>query len=118
MSYNIDSSEYLKGKLRILKKTARDLYEKYQDEMAEINFLDTKVFNGPDDLDKEIDIDKLWWYGEGSGYSYEALKDILTHTKGKADILFTWEGGDSHTGLRVTNGKVKEMAIKIGLSDE
>lgn len=49
----------------------------------------------------------FWFHGEGSGWAFDALRDvILPRFTGRADIVICWEGGDSYTGLRVVEGKV------------
>lgn len=112
MSYNIDSSEYKSGKLTISAAEARRLIKKHGDNLPEgcfLNEIDTTE-------DGDLEIKDFWWYGEGSGHAYhEILEDILAKTKGKATLLFVWEGGDSHTGLKVNNGKVSEAKVKIEL---
>jgi hypothetical protein len=62
-------------------------------------------------------ITTIRWYGEGSGSTMETLTGkILPSTLGCADILFTWEGGDSHSGLIVNDGKVIEADVRFVLT--
>ena len=56
--------------------------------------------------------------GEFSGNSEDALLAALQKTKGSAELLLTWEGGDSFTGLRVVDGKVTKHDIRFSLGDE
>ena len=119
MSYNIDYSEYLKGKLTIKVLDAVELYRKLKDDMPECNFIEEIVDNPNYELNDVVGIENPWWYGEFSGHSYETtLRTCLVKTKGKATILFVWEGGDSQTALEVNNGKIKEKKVKVTVEDE
>lgn len=60
----------------------------------------------------------VWWQGEGSGSSFDALKDVLSSFDGEADLVLTWEGGDSHTGLRLRNHVVTEHEVAFALGKE
>lgn len=63
----------------------------------------------------EMVITDPWWYGEGSGWSFDTLKEtILPATTGKADLLFVWEGAE-FSGLRVENGVVTEHDVELSL---
>lgn len=115
MSCNIDSSEYISGKLRISKKDCVDLikecYGCYLPEECFLLDLDLDSVEKDDDL---IEILNPSWSGMGSGYSYEgSLQKVLSKTKGRAIILFIWEGGDNKTALKVDNGKVTKGKVKI-----
>lgn len=62
-------------------------------------------------------ITNLRWNGEGSGRTLKTLTEkLLPATLGSADILFTWEGGDSHSGLIVNDGKVIEADVRFVLT--
>jgi hypothetical protein len=114
MSYNIDSSEYARGKLTITASAARKLKAKYGDDLPEGNFL----WEIPDDAEGIQVIENPWWYGGGSGHTYDdILPEILKHTKGAATITFTWEGGDSHTALCVEDGVVSKKKAKVVVDD-
>ncbi len=118
MSYNIDSTEYLKGKLFITRKVARMAQEEYVDDLPESNLLDGLKLDSKLPDDDVLEIKSPWWSGTGSGHSYdEVLPAILALTTGTADIMFTWEGGDSVTGLRVVEGKVSKKKVKQSLED-
>lgn len=61
----------------------------------------------------------LWWSGEGSGWSFDAfIAHLLPRFTGSADLVACWEGGDSYTGLRVSNGKVTEREVVRSLGKE
>ena len=120
MSYNINSSEYLSGgPLKISRGKAREIldeigWDEGSGEIAECNFLDELDLNPKLDQDELLEIKSPWWSGEHSGGTYGVLqKRVLPHTKGTAIILFTWEGGDSRTALRVADGKVTVKKVKV-----
>ena len=53
-----------------------------------------------------IEITNFQHSGEGSGYAYDKLIEILHLTKGSLDAVLVWEGGDSISHLTVKDGKV------------
>lgn len=115
MSYNIDSQEIVRGSLEIDPVKARAWHAKHKDDVPECSFVDPhfECYPGTDDI---APFTKPWWYGEGSGNTEELYQQALAElTKGDADIVLTWEGGDSFTGLRVKNGVVTEMGVKFTL---
>lgn len=111
MSYNVDSVEYLDGKLFIDRTKAQELLATL--ELPESHMLDSLDFRAQSD---RLEIKHPWWGGSGSGHFYDtSLLELLRNTTGSADLLFVWEGGDSMTALRVENGKVTKMNPKITL---
>ena len=117
MSYNITHTEYVRGKLKIKRAEAARLKREHRDFLPEMNFLDDidDDVGTPEDL---VEIEVPSWNGEHSGHDYDFLPGILSCTRGKALILFVWEGGESQTGLEVDNGSVKTKKIKIATEDE
>ena len=119
MSCNIDSSKYIEGTLSIKRSDAERLYRKYDHvyglpEGGPFDHID--IFG--DDPDAILEIKSWDWSGNLSGNAYDtSLPDILQHTVGKASLLFTWEGGDSVTGLSVDNGVVTQKKVKVVLED-
>lgn len=122
MSYNVDSSEIIEQEnFRLDAEIIKELKLAHYDgqlKLAEGNFMDliddkefvTIAKNGDNIFNKGY----FWWYGAFSGNSYDILvKEMLPKFKGKAKILFTWEGGDSHSGLIVEDGNVREGKVKI-----
>lgn len=104
MSYDIDSIDYLSGELKLPVPV-------YLPNLG-IDYLPEGCFLlHPEETMDGHTIKKLWWHGEGSGNGFEDFKKILACTVGEADLLICWEGGDSYTGLRVTNGKVVEHEV-------
>ena len=119
MSYNIDHSEYIKGKLSIKRKQAQIVLEEYGQDLPEGNFLDELDLSNKLPDDELLPIAKFWWYGEGSGYAYEdILPKIVPHLKGTASIHFIWEGGDSQTAIEIKNGKMTKKKVKTVVEDE
>lgn len=58
------------------------------------------------------------WQGEGSGPTYETLKTVLAAFHGEADLLLTWCGGHSHSGLRLRDHAVTEHFVTMKLVQE
>lgn len=109
MSYNCDGAEYLSGKLYIDRATGQKLIEEHGDDLPESSLLDYVAQKGADDC---VEIKNPSWCGSGSNYHYPKLFiKILEHTKGTADIMLTWEGGDSFVGFRVIDGKVTQHEV-------
>lgn len=117
MSYNIDSVSTLVLDAYMLAKDVRRLYQKYDGGMAEIHFLED--MEGPaetalaaGDPDRKIPLKGLQWYGEGSGNSYdETLPKIAKKIMGTVEAIFTWEGGDAVSGVRIEDGVFEEVEV-------
>lgn len=68
--------------------------------------------------DKDYDLDPKW-QSTWSGNSFDVLKErILPATRGSADIVYTWEGGEFHTGIRVRDGVVTEHEVVFALGEK
>ena len=111
MSYDINAIEYISGKLFMTDETRTRLRDDLL--LPESCFLDDieECFSGDE-------LVKPWWSGEGSGRCEDELRAALAQTTGIADLLLTWEGGDSHSGLRVVNGKVTPHEVFFALGKE
>jgi hypothetical protein len=136
MSYNINTHEIVHWKnLRIsrasLRKFFADMREAKDPDMQslpELNpfddlrrsvvFRDDDLWKVADGDDQDIALKNLSWGGEWSGHSYELLKDLLRRTLGEADVIYTWEGGDSFSGLRVRDGVVTEHEVTWAIGKE
>jgi hypothetical protein len=115
MSYNIDSTQYISGKLRIRPADVKRLLKKYEGDLPEDCFLYDIACSGR----VPVDIESPSWQGTWSGNSYELLeKTVLPFTTGQAVIAFIWEGGDSITALEVIDGVVKARKAKISVELE
>lgn len=126
MSYNVDTTDYLSGSLTMTVAECRRLASKYDGDLPECCFLDLDEDEGDGLADHniiEISAPDMW-SGSGSGRALidkpgrlsPMAAEIFAATRGEADILFTWEGGDSFTGLRVRDGVVTfhEVEMKLG----
>ena len=112
MSYNVDSAVIIRGEVRMR-------HEKYlawrerEGELPEIH-----PFHVEDHLEERLDenrrfvFEDFWWGGMSSNdYYYQTLPLIAADLEGDADVLFTWEGGDSHTIVRFRDGKAVEHDV-------
>lgn len=115
MSYNIDSVDYISGKLRMTPAAEKELLDaiRYPPENCFLHDLARAC-----ELDPPYVIHRVSWSGEGSGRAYEDLLAALSKTQGEADLLLTWERGDCFGGVRVRNGKVTEHEIEHKLGRE
>lgn len=86
------------------------------DLMAEIKALRADLAS----LRDELRASKFWWSGECSGGTWEEtfLPKIAPKIRGTIEAVVTWEGGDSHTGLRIRDGKVTEPEVVMTLVAE
>ncbi len=111
MSYNIDSVEYISGRLGIsdfrMVEARRVVSEEDRPEMCFLN----------DDEPGYLHASGLWC-SDGSGHGWDAFKLALTFTHGQAELLVCWEGGDSFSGLRVRCGVVTEHKVVHSLGEE
>lgn len=116
MSYNIDDASYIPGTgpLRMRPSAARRAVKAIRDR-PKSNFVDG--------IDRDVDDDEPQafrspnWTGEGSGNTFSEYLRVLAMTEGSADILLTWEGGDSMSGLRVRDGVVTQHKIVVSLGE-
>ncbi len=113
MSFNISHTETLCSTLRISRENVAKAEEI---ELPELNPLDDLEF-GEDDY---ATIEELSWSSEGSGNAHEdgRLAAFVALTEGEADIIFTWEGGEAHSGLRIREGKMAECEVVMALAPE
>jgi|ERR1700722_2810497 len=118
MGYNVSSCGYLNGKLSIDRAIAGRLYRKMRKEnkLAECNLLEDFADCEADESGTVSVIKHLWWCGCNSRDT-ENLEEILRHTTGSAEILLTWERGDSFSGYSVNDGVVTEKKVKHTLED-
>lgn len=118
MSYNINSTEILSGSLSM--KASKVLaWRARRRDLPELCPLDDLPGNGAllQDLNADIPLQKFWWSGEFSGHAYDLLAEFVADVQGEADILFTWEGGDSFSGIRIKDGKFTEHKVVMALGD-
>jgi hypothetical protein len=108
MSYNIDSIEVIYSQGFSIGPRYEELAEKYAGEAPETN-----VFYDDWNINRGF-----WWSGEGSGSSYDVMLDVLSSFNGEADLVLTWEGGDSFEGLRLRDHKVTKHKVVMTLGEE
>lgn len=115
MSYNIDSIDIVSGELQItplaLLRFAREVEADPDGYLPEgmSDALHVAVDGGRDrGFMDGCKIVRIPWYGEGSGNTELRLRDFLGRCDGTAALLLCWEGGDSYTGLIVSDGEVTD----------
>jgi hypothetical protein len=122
MSYNVDSTEYIggTGPLTITAAAHDELRAEinHLSDTAEVSWFTQKVAVTHSGFGTVFNVVKPWWYGQGSGRAFDMFVKSLTYTRGSADILVTWEGGDSFSGLRVRDGVVTRHEIVHALGEE
>jgi hypothetical protein len=127
MSYNVDHAEIIYNNNFRMSVRSWNAFEKqadkYELEVPEIHPFDDERFKKSDDK-KDVLLHRFPWGGEGSGWATQSthgkstLEKILAKTKGDADIVLTWEGGDSHSGVRVRDGKITWHEVVMALGEE
>ena len=127
MSYDATSAHYLMGKLTITRSRVLEaLGILGPNDIPECGFIADLLWDGrndvaPEDLPEgDIELATPGFTGEGSGYSWESglyLK-ALGLTRGRADILIVWGGGESFSGMRVRDGSVTVREVVISLGEE
>lgn len=117
MGYSIDSVRYLgDGRLAVRAGDAKLFLDEHEDDLPEGNFFDALSLKRTTPDDEMLPVETPHWYGNNSGRTYPDLffKSLAT-TRGDADLLVVWEGGDSQTGVRVRGGVASEAKVKISL---
>jgi hypothetical protein len=122
MSYNIDTDYALTIKAHMTAKSIRTLFKAHCRNLPEDNFLENlhDSLTGDEEDSDLIPLKNVTWRCTGSGRTYEAIfiKKICPHIKGEVEVVFTWEGGDSQTGLRIRDGKVTRPKVLVALADD
>jgi hypothetical protein len=120
VSYNIDSTTEIKLDAWMYAKDVIKLLREHGDGIPECTFLNET--NMQEEAERaledgkpkaKIKLPNFWWYGDGSGHAYEDvfLPHVAPLIHGHAEVIFTWEGGDSFTGLILDEGKVTECDV-------
>jgi hypothetical protein len=129
VSYNIDSIDIIHRSDDFgIRRSVLFGLELVEDDMPESNVIDQLMEVGSHTVIKDAEDDGrdllspkgygLWWYGEGSGRSEDKLKAVLAAFEGEVDLVLTWEGGDTHSGLRLRDGVVTEHEVVMALGEE
>lgn len=134
MSYNVSSTITLSTSLTITPGNAALL--RREGVLAEGHFLDDRavtipklrcgndhVSPGPfcvrcgskvEGIDVDVPISEFWWYGMGSGYMGN-LAIAASYTRGEADVVLVWEGGDSVSALKIKDGVVTDHEVSYAI---
>ena len=67
-------------------------------------------------MDVDLPIREFWWYGIGSGYMGN-LALAASYTKGEAEVILVWEGGDSISAIKIKEGIVTEHEVAYAIGD-
>lgn len=127
MSYQITRSFYLSGALTITRENIIKGIEimGMGGGAPESSLIEDFIWTGREHIDPstlpdgDLPVQYPGWTGEGSGSAHEMMRDeVLPLTKGEAEIVFVWEGGDDFLGLRVRDGVVTEHEIDLSLGKE
>ena len=111
MSYNIDSTRIVKLDAHI-RVTDVARYANY-DDIPEGDFLEDLVNETPD-TEGFVRLKRFDWYGEGSGRGFDFLVKVLAPLiRGEVEVVFTWEGGDSFSGLLIRDGVVAQCEVEL-----
>lgn len=114
MSYNISSVNTMALDAWMSAKDLKRL-AKHEDQLAESNFIEDHVDREPD-ADGNVKLRNFWWCGEGSGRTHDFLVEkVAPKVRGRVEAIFTWEGGDSHSGLMIEDGKVVDCDLEMRL---
>lgn len=142
MGYSITTTDTLSSTLRITKTAYLRWKEQHLPESNPLDRLSLKDFgalptcqNGHEqDRDKPFcpecgvpvqavestaPIERFFWGGVGSSNYYHdgTLGRLAADLEGEADIIFTWEGGDSFSAVRIKDGKATEHKVEMALGD-
>lgn len=120
MSYNIDHVEPTVLDAWMTAKDVVALYKKLENDLAEGNFLEDMVDAATQALvdgkpAERIKLPNVWWYGEGSGRSFEDVfqKKIAPKIMGKVEAVCTWEGGDSTSAFVIEDGVFEDCDVEV-----
>ena len=118
VSYNIDSTTVICCEAKMKATDVARLLRKHADDLPESHFLDEMADKSDDDGFVAVD-KRFWWSGEGSGNAFDFLvKKVAPLIVGMVEVIFTWEGGRSHSGLRIVDGKVTKHEVVMTLGKE
>ena len=134
MSYNVSSTVTLSCSLTITPEKAALL--RHEGVLPECHFLDSEVVHLPklrcanghksagpfcvrcgakmEGMNVDLPISEFWWYGVGSGYMGN-LALAASYTKGEAEVILVWEGGDSISAIKIKEGIVTEHEVAYAI---
>ena len=86
---------------------ARKIYNRYRDDLPEINLFDEIDLLGYND-NEVIVMENLDWCGTWSGNSYNIFCEILKNLHGDAKFSIVWEDG-SIEYFKLKNGEIQNI---------
>lgn len=123
MSYNIDHVEAEVLDAWMFAKDVVKLHKEHEGKIAECTFLEEMVDAATQALldgepEKHIKLPNIWWYGEGSGRSFDEVfqKHIAPKIMGKIEAVCTWEGGDSTSAFAIEDGVFEDCDVEIKIT--
>lgn len=111
MSYNTSSIRFLDGTLTITKQKLKAFEKKMGWPIGDVVRCDGNHDGDPKTL-------RIRHILSGECTLNHDLPEFLMLTKGSADLLIVWEGGDTINGLRVVDGGVIKMDVEFLLVPE
>lgn len=112
MSYNIDTITIVEGQLQMTPLGMKRALLAWKEAEGCLPEMARDCLYSPEYYLKDYVIKKLPCTGEGSGRALAAFKEhFLARCDGDAKLLLCWEGGDSYTGLVVSDGVVTEGRV-------
>lgn len=119
MSYNVTSMEVIECSLTMPRETFNELRESLNGQFPEWSLMEEygDKYGESDEVFWNKKIRPVWCY-EGSGSLMDVFKkEILPKTRGTAELVLIWEGGDDVSGIRVKDGVVTEHKVTYKLAD-
>lgn len=119
MSYNIDTVKCLQINACMKASDIAMLLEEHEDMLPEGCFLHDlenaarKHLRSSELQSDLVPLKNLQWYGEGSGSTWGFFRStVVPLIRGSAQLLLTWEGGDSITGFAIKDGAGAECEVR------
>jgi hypothetical protein len=126
VSFNIDKIDVIHRKDFSIARSKlvklRRFYKNHSQRPLPEGCIITDPENCFDDWDdpsvKTLQVNRFWFYGEGSGHAEAELSKILEAFDGEADLVICWEGGEAYSGLRLRNHVVTTHEVIMQLGEE
>jgi len=115
MSYNVSNWTTVRLSKLILPLDMFEEDDVDRDDSPALSLILGKGIGAEGDLvePNSIRVRRINIYGDGSGYSVDALVKALKHSTGELVAFLTWEGGDSFTLLTSKDGVVSDEHVNI-----
>lgn len=117
MSYNIDKVTTLKLDAWMLPGDVLKLLKTHGRDLPESSFLHAMREKAIDALTEgltggQIALPNFRWDGPGSGHAIDLLRlNVAPRIRGDVHAIFTWEGGDSFSGMIIKDGVVTDCDV-------